>query len=62
VVYCYFRLPEPTGRTFSEIDLLFERKVPARQFKRTQVNAFEASVSNLLAVGEKEHIRESDKA
>ncbi|KAK4235189.1 general substrate transporter [Achaetomium macrosporum] len=32
-VWCYFRLPESRGRTFEELDILFERKVPARQFK-----------------------------
>lgn len=25
IVYTYFRLPEPRGRTFAELDLLFER-------------------------------------
>lgn len=55
MVYCYFRLPEPTGRTFAEIDLLFERKVPARLFKKTEANAFDRSVANLLvAEGEGE--------
>lgn len=54
VVYCYFRLPEPTGRTFAEIDLLFERKVPARQFKRTKVSAFDSSVADLIEGREKE--------
>lgn len=31
--WCYFRLPECKGRTFEELDIMFERKVPARQFK-----------------------------
>lgn len=48
-MYCYFRLPEPTGRTFAEIDLLFERKVPARAFSKTKVDAFDRSVADLLA-------------
>ena len=29
-----------TGRTYGELDVLFERKVPARKFKHTQVAAF----------------------
>jgi SP family general alpha glucoside:H+ symporter-like MFS transporter len=33
VVWCYFRLPEMKGRTFEELDIMFERKVPTRQFK-----------------------------
>lgn len=32
-VWCFFRLPESKGRTFEELDILFERKVPPRQFK-----------------------------
>ncbi|KAK1922404.1 putative MFS alpha-glucoside transporter [Papiliotrema laurentii] len=49
VIYCYFRLPEPTGKSFAEIDLLFERKVPARQFKKTQVSVFDSSVDLVVA-------------
>lgn len=32
-VWCYFRLPECRGRTFEELDIMFERKVPTREFK-----------------------------
>lgn len=32
LVWCYFRLPESRKRTFEELDILFERKVPARKF------------------------------
>ncbi|PMD34849.1 MFS maltose permease [Hyaloscypha variabilis F] len=32
-IWCYFRLPECQGRTFEELDIMFERKVPTRQFK-----------------------------
>ena len=49
VIYCYFRLPEPTGKSFAEIDLLFERKVSARQFKKTQVSVFDSSVDLVVA-------------
>ena len=41
VVWCYFRLPEPKGRTFGELDVLFERKVSARRFAKTSVDQFE---------------------
>lgn len=40
IIYTYFRIPEPTGRTFAELDLLFERKVSARQFAKTEVDVF----------------------
>ncbi|KAH8812770.1 putative MFS transporter [Xylogone sp. PMI_703] len=33
-VWCYFRLPETRRRTYEEIDILFERKVPSRQFAK----------------------------
>lgn len=46
-IYHYFRLPEPSGRTFAEMDLLFERRVPARQFKTTDVNAFDVAVGEV---------------
>jgi len=44
VVYTYFRVPEPRGRTFAELDLLFERKVSARKFAQTKVDVFGESV------------------
>lgn len=31
-IYCFFCLPETRGRTFDELDILFERKVPSRKF------------------------------
>lgn len=47
-VYCWFRLPETRGKSFGEIDLLFEHKVPARKFAKTQVDQFgEASGESL---------------
>lgn len=46
IVYTYFRVPEPRGRTFAELDLLFERRVSARQFSKTHVDVFEAEVEN----------------
>lgn len=41
---CYFRIPEPTGRTFAEIDILFERRVSARKFASTVVDPFDVEV------------------
>ena len=40
VVWIYFRLPEPKGRTYGELDVLFENKVSARKFKHTTVDPF----------------------
>lgn len=41
IIYTYFRLPEPKGRTFAELDLLFEKGVPARKFSSTRIDVFE---------------------
>ncbi|KAF3050689.1 hypothetical protein E8E11_010552 [Didymella keratinophila] len=34
----YFYLPEMKGRSYREIDILFKRKVPARQWTKTEVD------------------------
>ncbi|KAK3182590.1 hypothetical protein K4F52_006039 [Lecanicillium sp. MT-2017a] len=39
-VWAYFRLPEVKARTIAELDVLFERGVPARKFKSTAVQVF----------------------
>lgn len=38
LVWCYFCLPEMRGRALREIDVLFERRVPARKFAKTEVD------------------------
>ena len=40
IVYTYYRVPEPAGRTFAELDVLFEREVSARKFSSTPVDVF----------------------
>ncbi|KAI9815477.1 MAG: hypothetical protein M1827_002611 [Pycnora praestabilis] len=32
VVWCFLALPETKGRTFEELDLMFERRIPTKQF------------------------------
>jgi SP family general alpha glucoside:H+ symporter-like MFS transporter len=39
-IWVYFRLPEPKDRTYAELDMLFEQRVPARQFAKTEVDPF----------------------
>lgn len=41
-IYCYVELPETKGRTFAELDALFNRRIPARKFKTTEVDVFDA--------------------
>lgn len=40
VIWIFFRLPEPKGRTYGEMDILFERGVSARKFKSTNLDIF----------------------
>ena len=36
--WCWFRLPEPKGLTYMELDVLFKKKAGARKFKRVQMS------------------------
>jgi SP family general alpha glucoside:H+ symporter-like MFS transporter len=38
--WAYFRLPETKDRTYEELDVLFEKKISARKFKETHVDAY----------------------
>lgn len=55
-VWTYFRLPEPKGRTYGELDVLFEQGVSARKFSTTVVDV--AGASGGLFVAEKERSSE----
>lgn len=43
VLWSYFRLPEMKGRTYEELDILFNNKVSARNFSKTKVDAYASS-------------------
>ncbi|GME74521.1 unnamed protein product [Ambrosiozyma monospora] len=43
-IWAFFELPETKGKTFAELDKLFEDGVPARKFKSTQVETFNTQV------------------
>jgi SP family general alpha glucoside:H+ symporter-like MFS transporter len=50
IIYTYFRLPEPQGRSFAELDVLFEQGVSARKFATAKVDVFdEALEGNLIS-------------
>ena len=38
LAWCYFRLPEPKGLTYMELDILFQKRAKAKKFKEFQVN------------------------
>ncbi|KAB5578663.1 general substrate transporter [Coniochaeta sp. 2T2.1] len=42
IIFTFFLVPEPKDRTAAEMDLLFEKKVPARHFAKTQVDFSDA--------------------
>jgi len=54
LVWTYFRLPEPKGRTYGELDILFERGVSARKFKGTDVSPWETEGLEQVESNEKE--------
>lgn len=38
LVTAYFCLPEMKGRSYREIDIMFNRHIPARQWKKTEID------------------------
>lgn len=38
-LWCYYRLPEFKDRSYFELDVLFERRIAARQFSKTPIEA-----------------------
>lgn len=43
-IWSYFRLPETRGRTYEELDIMFERNVPSRKFASYVIEKDEAAV------------------
>lgn len=41
IVWAFFRMPETKGRSYEELDLMFEAKLPTRKFKKYHVNAYD---------------------
>lgn len=52
LVWTYFRLPEPKGLTYAELDVLFENGVSARKFKKVEVDPWRSD--NLVIVPEED--------
>ncbi|EED14330.1 maltose permease, putative [Talaromyces stipitatus ATCC 10500] len=49
LIWCIFRLPETKGRTFEELDILFERRVPARKFNAYVIEDLDAEEIKIAA-------------
>jgi SP family general alpha glucoside:H+ symporter-like MFS transporter len=54
IAWGYFRLPEPKGFTYSELDLLFEHKVSARKFTREAADSLKPALTEMAMVYEKQ--------
>lgn len=50
ICWTYFRLPEPKGLTYADLDVLFENKVSARDFTKVRVDPYRSN--NLVTVTE----------
>ncbi|KAE8442761.1 hypothetical protein EG329_002849 [Mollisiaceae sp. DMI_Dod_QoI] len=64
IVWIFFRLPEPKGRTYGEMDVLFERKVEARKFRDTKLDIFRGDHLEPVVEGDSEsekNVGESEK-
>lgn len=53
-LWAAFRLPEPKGRTYEELDLLFARKISARKFKKYHVDPYEQDANGEILVEAKQ--------
>lgn len=52
MIWTYFRLPEPKGRTYGELDILFENRVSARNFSKTDVTQLMGHTVRLPSMSE----------
>lgn len=48
LVWAFFRLPECKGRTYEELDILFVKKVSARNFSTTNVDVYNGDADDVL--------------
>lgn len=44
-IWAFFRLPEPKGRTYAELDIMFARKITAHKFASTPADAYAVGTS-----------------
>ena len=57
MIWTYFRLPEPRGLTYADLDVLFENHVSARKFRKVEVDPYR---SDNLVIVEDEDISDQD--
>lgn len=55
IVWGYFRLPEPKGFTYSELDVMFEHRVSARRFTREVADSLKPALRDTALQFEKQN-------
>ncbi|KAK7449921.1 hypothetical protein CaCOL14_010142 [Colletotrichum acutatum] len=53
-VWTWFRLPEPRGRTYGELEILFDQRIPARKFRKTEIAGLTHGAQSTDRISEKE--------
>lgn len=48
LIWAYFRMPETKGRTYEELDIMFERNIPAREFATYVIGDLEVQEKELV--------------
>lgn len=51
LAWSYFRLPETAGRSAAELDILFEKRVPARKFREGVADPFQGDETEKIVEG-----------
>jgi MFS transporter, SP family, general alpha glucoside:H+ symporter len=51
LIWCWFRLPEPFGLTYLELDILFEKRAKTGKFREFQVNLANSGYFSLTSQG-----------
>ncbi|KUJ23730.1 general substrate transporter [Mollisia scopiformis] len=62
LIWCIFRLPETKDLTYEELDILFEKGVPAWRFKRTNGDLRSKDTGGASIGREESHSSDSDEA
>lgn len=52
LIWTYFRLPEPKGLTYADLDILFENGISARKFRKVEIDPYRSD--NLVIVPDDE--------
>jgi MFS transporter, SP family, general alpha glucoside:H+ symporter len=58
LIWTFFRLPEPKGLTYADLDVLFENHVSARKFRQVEVDPFRSD--NLVVVADEGDLSDKD--